>query len=65
MRCNLGLANLFGLVLQRDDGRRHIDGALALMEALDLGGDQRLGIDGLRLRSSMCAAATCCRSSMS
>ena len=59
------LANLFGLALQRDDGRGDVDGAAALMEALDLGGDEGLGVAGLRLRSSMCEAATCCRSSMS
>ena len=60
-----GLANLLGLVLQRDDGRRDVDGAPALMEALDLSVDQCLGVAGLRLRSAMCEAATACRSSMS
>ena len=59
MRSKLGLANLFGLALQRDDGRCNVDGAAALMEALDLGVDERLGVAGLRLRSAMCEAATC------
>jgi hypothetical protein len=60
-----GPANLFGLALQGDDGRSDVNRALALLEALDFGGDQVSASTGLRLRSSMWAAATCCRSSMS
>ncbi len=59
------LPDLFCLVLQRDDRRSDVYGAAALVESLDLGFDQRLGVAGLRLRSAMCEAATCCRSSMS
>ena len=47
MRCSLGLANLFGLALQRNDGRSDVDGALTLMESLDFGGDEGLGVAGL------------------
>ena len=59
------LANLFGLVLQRDDGRGDVDGAAALMEALDLGVDEASASPACVWRSAMCEAATCCRSSMS
>ena len=44
---DLGEANFFCSLLQRDDGRSGVDGALALMEALDFGGDDRLGVNGL------------------
>ncbi len=48
-----GLSNLFTLLLQSDNGRGHIDRALALMESRDLGGDQGLGVPAWRPRSAM------------
>src|SRR6516225_2788138 len=42
-------ADLFSLLLQRDDCRSHVDRTTALMEALDLGFDECFGVAGLRL----------------
>ena len=44
---DLGYANLLGLALQRHNGRRRIDCALAQMEALDFRGDECLRVNGL------------------
>ncbi len=40
------LADFFGLFLQGDDGRGHVDGALTLMKALDLACNQGFGVAG-------------------
>ena len=45
----LGLADFLGLALERDDGGRDVDGALTLMEAFDLSGDECFGVSGLGL----------------
>ena len=44
----LGLANLFCLALEGDDRGSDVDGAAALMEALDFGGDEGFGVSSLR-----------------
>ena len=41
------LADFLGLALEGDDGRRDVDGALALVKALDLSGNEGLGVSGL------------------
>ena len=43
------LTNLFCLALQGNDGGGEVDGALALVESLDLAGDEGLGVAGFAI----------------
>ena len=47
MRCSSAWRISSALLLQGDDGGGDVDGALALVEALDLAGDEGFSIDGL------------------
>ena len=59
------LANLFCLVLQRDDGGGNVDGSAALVESIDFSVDEGFRVAGLRLTFGDVGGGTACRSSMS
>ena len=63
---DFGLANGFQVILQRDDGRHHIERLQAGLESLDFAGDDGLGALGfLAAVGDVARDTACCRSSMS